>query len=278
MELGKRQVLKVARIKDFGAYLVDEENEEISVLLPKKELNADDIVGSEIEIFLYKDSKDRLIATKRQTKIELNKTALLEVKDIGRIGVFLDIGLEKEILLPYKEMTRSNLAKGDKVLVALYKDRSDRLACTMRVYPYLIADSPYDKDDDVRAIIYQKKNFEYLAAVDEKYYARIPNSEVYEDYEIGKEVYARVIKKREDGKLDISPRKKAYIQLLDDAEYILQEVKKRGGSLGFDDKADKELIKKELHLSKNAMKRAVGTLLKERKIELSNGDIKLISD
>ncbi len=271
MDLGKRQVLKVLRIKDFGAYLGDDADSKESVLLPKKELQ-DRQVGDEVEVFLYKDSSDRLIASTRQSYISVGEVKRLKVKECGKIGAFLDMGLERDLLLPYKEMT-GNLIAGDEALVAMYVDRSGRLAATMRIYPYLRSDSPYRKDDEVSACIYREKEHEYLAAVEESYYGAIPKREVFERYCIGQELRARVLRVREDGKLDISPRRKAYAQLEEDAALIYAYLSEKGGHIGFDDKADPELIRRTFALSKNAFKRAVGHLLKEKKIKLENEDI-----
>ncbi len=273
MQLGKRQVLEVLRIKDFGAYLGEDKDSEDAVLLPKKEI-AGLSIGDKIEVFIYKDSSDRLISTKREAKIEVGSLARLVVKDTSKIGAFLDMGLERDLFLPYKEM-EANLIAGDEVLVYMYTDKSDRLAATMRIYPYLSLATEYKKDDEIVGTIYRKKEFEYLVAVDDKYYGAIPKKEAYEKYDIGQQINGRIIKVREDGKLDISPRAKAYKQLEDDAIKIYAYIKEKGGSLGFDDKVEPELIKKYFAMSKNAFKRAVGHLLKEGKVEIKEGDIKL---
>ena len=234
MQLGKRQVLEVLRIKDFGAYLGEDKDSEDAVLLPKKEI-AGLSIGDKIEVFIYKDSSDRLISTKREAKIEVGSLARLVVKDTSKIGAFLDMGLERDLFLPYKEM-EANLIAGDEVLVYMYIDRSDRLAATMRIYPYLSLATEYKKDDEIVGTIYRKKEFEYLVAVDDKYYGAIPKKEAYEKYDVGQQINGRIIKVREDGKLDISPRAKAYKQLGDDAIKIYAYIKEKGGSLGFDDK------------------------------------------
>lgn len=273
MELGKIQSLEVLRIKDFGAYLGENANSEETVLLPKKEIDGL-VIGDKINVFLYKDSSDRLISTRRIPKIEVGSLARLVVKDTSKIGAFLDMGLERDLLLPYKEM-ETNLIAGDEVLVYMYVDRSNRLAATMRIYPYLSISSGYKKDSEVEGTIYRKKEFAYLVAVDDKYYGAIPMKEAYEKYEIGQKISGRVIKVREDGKLDISPRAKAYKQLSADAKKIYDYIEKKGAKLGFDDKAEPEIIRKCFAMSKNAFKRAVGHLLKENKIEIKEGDIRL---
>lgn len=275
MELGKRQKLVVARKKDFGAYLCEIEDVEgkEAVLLPLKQVPSDAEVGSEIEVFIYKDSQDRLIATTRTTYLEAGQTGKLKVKEVSPIGAFLDNGLEKDILLPFKE-TVGEIKPDDQVLVALYVDRSQRLAATMKVYNYLISNDTYQKDDEVTGTVYEVKDMGIFVAVDDKYFGLIPHNEVFINYKVGDSVTARVMRVREDGKIDLSPRKKVYMQIEEDAELIEKKMDELEGVLPFTDKSDAELIKNEFGLSKNAFKRAVGHLLKANKIEITEGSIK----
>ena len=263
----------VVKKVDFGVYLGTNEER---VLLPKKQVPAGIEVGDPIEVFLYKDSSDRLIATTNTPKITLDEMAVLEVADTARIGAFLNWGLEKDLLLPFKEQT-SKVKKGDKVLVALYVDKSGRLCATMKVYPKLRTDHSYQKDDQVQGIIYDRSdNFGMFVAVDNCYSALIPKREAFGDLKVGDVVEARVAKVREDGKMDLSVRKKAFMQMDDDAMAVLKRIDEYGGKLPFTDKADPELISKEFGLSKNAFKRAVGRLLKEKKVKIAGDGIERI--
>lgn len=271
--LGKKRTLMVVKKVDFGVYLGTNEER---VLLPKKQVPAGIEVGDPIEVFLYKDSSDRLIATRNTPKITLDEMAVLEVADTARIGAFLNWGLEKDLLLPFKEQT-SKVKKGDKVLVALYVDKSGRLCATMKVYPKLRTDHSYQKDDQVQGIIYDRSdNFGMFVAVDNCYSALIPKREAFGDLKVGDVVEARVAKVREDGKMDLSVRKKAFMQMDDDAMAVLKRIDEYGGKLPFTDKADPELISKEFGLSKNAFKRAVGRLLKEKKVKIAGDGIERI--
>lgn len=270
--LGKKSTLMIVKKVDFGVYLGTNEER---VLLPKKQVPKDVEIGDPVEVFLYKDSSDRLIATTNTPKLTLGELAVLEVADTAKIGAFLNWGLEKDLLLPFKEQV-SKVKKGDKVLVALYVDKSGRLCATSKVYEKLRTDSPYQKDDQVSGIIYDSSdNFGMFVAVDNCYSALIPKREAYGDLKVGDVIEARVLKVREDGKLDLSPRKKAFMQMDEDAEMVLERIKEYGGKLPFTDKADPELIKKEFGLSKNAFKRAVGRLLKENKIKIGKNEITL---
>ncbi len=270
-ELGKRRKLMIVKKVEFGVYLGTEEDR---VLLPKKEAPDGAEIGDPVEVFLYKDSSDRLIATTAMPKIVLGELAVLKVKETGRIGAFLDWGLPKDLLLPFREQT-AKVQEGEEALVSLYVDKSGRLCATMKVYELLRKDSPYRKDDNVEGIIYDtSNNFGVFVAVDERYSALIPKREAYGELKVGRRVRARVVRVHEDGKLDLSVREKAHIQMDKDAQMILERMEMCGGRLGFTDKADPELIKEELGLSKNAFKRAVGRLLKEKKIQITETEIR----
>ena len=232
-------------------------------------------LGDELSVFIYKDSSDRLIATTRVPALELHQTALLTVADVGKIGAFLDWGLEKDLLLPFREQT-SRVQKGQQVLVGLYIDKSSRLCATMKVYPYLKQNSPYVPGDEVEARIYElSDNFGVFAAVADQYSGLIPKKEAQGTFRPGDIISCRVTSVREDGKLNLSPRKKAYQQMGDDAEMVLQVLEEFAGVLPFDDKVSPEIIKREFGLSKAAFKRAVGHLLKEKKIAIRDRRIYL---
>ena len=180
------------------------------------------------------------------------------------------------MLLPFREQTRK-VKKGESVLCALYVDKSGRLAVTMNVYEFLRTDSPYHKEDRVRGTVYEtSSNFGVFVAVDDIFSALIPKKELYGDIKIGDEITARVIDVRDDGKLTLSVREKAYLQIDTDAQIIYEKMEKNGGVLPFTDKASPERIREEMNMSKNEFKRAVGHLLKEGKIEIGESDIKLI--
>ena len=273
MKLGEKQVLTVVKIVDFGVYLGSDEER---VLLPKKQVPEGIDVGDPVEVFLYKDSSDRMIATTKEPKITIGKLAVLEVADVGRIGAFLDWGLEKDLLLPFKEQT-VKVEKGDRCLVSLYVDKSGRLCATMKVHPLLKTDSPYKKDDIVTGTVYGiSREFGVFVAVDDLYSALIPRREVYGRMYIGQQVEARVAGVKPDGKLDLSVRGKIPEQMDADAGQIMEQIRKNGGFLPFTDKAEPERIKAEFGMSKAAFKRAVGRLLKQGRIIIDDNQGKIL--
>ena len=197
----------------------------------------------------------------------------MEVKETTKIGAFLDWGLEKDLFLPFKEQTRK-INAGEECMVALYVDKSQRLCATMKVYNHLTSATGYNKDDKVTGIVYEiKPEMGAFVAVDFRYHGMIPRNELYGDIKPGDVIYGRVIRVRQDGKLDLSIREKSYLQMDEDAHALLSYMNTHGGKLGFTDKSDPESIKKKTGMSKNAFKRAVGRLLKEGRIVILEDDI-----
>lgn len=275
--LGEEQELKVHEIVDFGLYLVEEGDDKTKVLLPKSQCPEGVKAGDVLTVFLYKDSEDRLIATRKQPKLKLHEVGFLKVAQVTRTGAFLDWGLDKDLLLPFKEQPRDHHpAEGESVLAAVYIDKSERLCATMNVYPYLKSGSSYEAGDTVQGIAYETSdNFGVFVAVDGIYSARIPKNELVRPVEIGEEVTARVGRVMKDGRLELSLRAKAAEQMVKDAEVVLARIEKMGGKLPFTDKAPAEVIKAEMNMSKNEFKRAVGNLLKNGRIEIGENSISL---
>lgn len=276
IQLGMIQTLHIIKKVEFGVYLSDGTGDETRVLLPKKQVPDQAQTGDELEVFIYRDSKDRLIATTHTPKLTLHSVARVRVAQVGKVGAFLDWGLEKDLLLPYKEQTK-RVSEGEECLVALYIDKSDRLCATMNVYPYLSADSPYQKEDRVSGTVYEiSDNFGAFVAIDDKYSGLIPKKELYGTVQIGDVIQARVTDVKEDGKLSLSIREKAYLQINTDAQRVMDIINSFDGVLPFTDKASPEVIKRETQMSKNEFKRAVGHLLKEGKIQITEKAIRAI--
>ena len=277
MRIGTVETLEVIKEKEFGVYLTEPGEGDLSaekgVLLPKKQVPEGTGIGDKLEVFLYRDSEDRMIATTTVPKITLGKTAVLEVKEVSAIGAFLDMGLERDLLLPFKEQLYP-VQKGEKCLVALYADKSNRLAATMKAYSSLRSDAPYQTGDEVKGFVFEiNPDMGAFVAVDGIYHGMIPKKELFTGVKVGDEICARVTKVREDGKLNLSTRGKAANQIFTDSDLIMNKIDAFGGALPFTDKADPELIARELRLSKNAFKRAVGHLLKEGKIKMTENTI-----
>lgn len=270
MELGKVQKLKVIKKVDFGVYLGTEEEK---VLLPKNEMTHPLEVGDEVEIFLGRDSSDRLLATITKPVAQVGECAMMTVKEVNKYGAFLDWGLGKDLFLPYKEQT-TMVKSGDEVLIAVYLDKSNRLCGTMNVYTCLKSNSTYKEEDMVKGIIYNYiPQYGAFVAVDNKYHGLIQSKELTIKPIIGQVVEARVKSVKPDGKLDLALRQKAYIQIDDDAEKIYEFIKNNGGQLGYGEKVSPEKIKEDFQMSKNEFKRAIGKLFKEKRIYIEETNI-----
>lgn len=275
-DLGKVQELTIVRFKEAGVYLArDDDRDGEAVLLPGKEADKEWQVGDRINVFIYRDSMDRVIATLKKPLITIGSPAPLKVKELSKLGAFMDWGLERDLFLPYGEM-EGRINEGDEILVRLYIDKSDRLACSMKdLWKYLSTSSPYKKGDEVTGRVYELgHDFGTFVAVDDKYSGMIPRFEKGMTYHIGDQIKCKVINIKEDGKLDLTTRDKAPLQLEEDGQLILDLIDSYAGALPFTEKADPEVILRETGLSKNAFKRAVGHLYKERKITLKDGHIR----
>jgi len=284
--LGRVQTLRVVKKTDFGVYVSDQgletdissvpDKKEVvdvpSILLPKAQAK-DLAVGDTVEVFIYKDSEDRPIATTAKPLLTMGSIARLQVKEVTGIGAFLDWGLAKDLFLLFKEQT-FRVQKGDSVLVTLYIDKSSRLCATARVYNALAANSPYQREDQVSGTVYEIIDaFGAYVAVDDRYSALIPKKELFTTLKPGEKISARVTKVQPDGRLVLSIREKSYLQMDTDSAMIYDALVKAGGFLPYHDKTSPDLIKAKFGLSKNAFKRAIGHLQKEGKLLIEEDGI-----
>lgn len=276
IEIGKWQTLKVVRSKDFGVYLAEEQGDGEAILLPRKQVPEGLKAGGEIRVFVYLDSSDRPIATVNEPLITLGEIAKLKVESVGGIGAFMNWGLEKDILLPFKEMV-GKVREGQEYLVYMYMDKSNRPCVSMRLYEHLSTNTPYSKGDTVEGYVYQlSEKFGAFVAVDNRYQGLIPKQELHQKLCVGDMVSLRVSEVREDGKMNLSMQKLSYVQMEEDSEMVYQAILAFDGVLPFTDKASPAVIEREMGLSKNAFKRAVGRLLKAGRIEIREKSIVII--
>ncbi|MCR5796588.1 MAG: S1 RNA-binding domain-containing protein [Eubacterium sp.] len=259
-----------------GVYLGTYEYPDLKILLPNNQVPKGAEKGDILEAYIYKDSEDRLIATLERPMIEMNKIATLRVKDVTKIGAFLEWGLAKDLFLPFKEQTY-RVKPGDDVIVKLYVDKSARLCATMKIYNDLGKKVDAKVGDRVKGRIYEiTESYGVFVAVEDKYSALIPHNEMTKDIIPGKVYEFRVKEVRDGGKMALSMREKAVVQMGMDSEMILAKLEAAGGFLPFHDKTPPAIIKREFSLSKNAFKRAIGRLLKEKKIIIKEDGIELI--
>ncbi|MCR5686156.1 MAG: RNA-binding protein [Lachnospiraceae bacterium] len=294
IQLGKQQNLKVLRFSSVGAY-IGEERDPLSVFAGTSQANASSLtditevllpnnelgekkpaVSDTVRAFVYLDSEDRPVATLKQPMITVGAIARLTVREVNRVGAFLDWGLPKDLLLPYKEQTRK-VSTGENVLVSLYVDKSHRLCATMNIYKLLRTDSEYRVSDQVIGTVYQLiDNFGAYVAVDDIFSGMIPKRELVSAVKPGDIMKLRVTKVQPDGKLELSMREPGYRQLFIDADLIMNELKKTAdGFLPYHDKSSSDELKSRFNMSKNSFKRACGHLLKEGRIEILDNGIRI---
>ncbi len=280
IKLGEMQELEVAKKVDIGVYLKSEDNEkpEDRVLLPIKQVSEDTKVGDKINAFVYRDSKDRIIATVKRPRIVMGEIAYLKVVEMSGIGAFMNWGLEKDLFLPFKEQVGDIKLNGE-YMVGLYIDKSDRLCATMNLFKVLRTDSPYKVNDVVSGTVFSlKRGLGAMIAVDGKYLGLIHEGEILKPLRPGQSIEVRVSNIKEDGKLDLSFKDAPKLQIDKDGEKILKALIKNKGVIPLNDDSSPEEINKILGLSKSSFKKAAGHLMKRRVIIMTKSGIKMIDN
>ena len=280
--IGQMQKLQIIKEVPMGVYLSlpetirqEDEKKEL-ILLPKREVPEDVVVDDLIQVFVYKDSEDRPIATTAKPALTLGEFAYLKVVQSTSIGAFLSWGLMKDLFLPFKEQTY-RVKENDMVLVSLYIDKSERLCATMKLYDLLQTNPSYQKEDSVTGTVYEiSDNFGAFVAVDDRYSALIPKNELFKNIFIGERIHARVKEITADGKLTLSLREQTHFQMDRNCTAIMKQLNQYGGFLPFHDKSSPESIKRQFSMSKAEFKRAIGRLYKEKHITIQTDGIHLI--
>jgi hypothetical protein len=273
LTIGTLNKLEILRTSPHGLYLATSEGD---ILLPQKYVTDSMQPGSEVEVFVYTDSQDRLVAVTDQPKAMLDDFASLTVKDVTTVGAFLDWGLEKDLLLPYREQLRP-VKQGENVVVRLALDpRSGRMMATSKINAFISRHmDELQEGQEVSLMVYDQTPLGYKALVNRRFKGLIYENEVFGPLQIGDERTGFVKKVREEGQLDLSLQQQGVAGLKDARSVLLQALRDAGGSLPLHDKSKPEDIQRQLQMSKKAFKKAVGILYKERKIELSKEGIKL---
>lgn len=278
INLGKMNTLRINRRVDFGVYVGDGEEE---ILLPAKYIPEGVSVGDKVEVFVYKDSDDRMIATNITPKIMLDEFASLEVIDVSDFGVFMDWGLEKDLFVPYKEQSTS-MHKGEKHIVRLCLDhKTNRLVGVTKIHGFVERDtSELEEKQEVQLLVFDKTDLGYSVLINSKYQGLVYHNEVFDEVAIGDERTGYIKEIRdEDGKIDVSL--KAFgLAGIEDAKDIVwgKLLRSEEKSLAANDKSEPEVIKQMFGLSKKAFKKAIGGLYREGKITISDEGITLVQD
>lgn len=276
MKIGLFNQLTAKRSTDNGFYLIDEAEEE--VLLPNAYVPEDFKIGDSIDVFVYKDSEDRIVATTEEPYIQLGEFAYLEAVEVNQFGAFMDWGLRKDLLVPYAHQRQKMKAKSFYPIYLKYDEQSERLVATSWVDDYLeYNDIQVKEGEEVEALLIGKSELGMNAIINGKYKGLIFNSFIHQNIASGDYVKCYVKKVREDGKIDLSLEPLGYRNNIDKGtSKILITLADHDGFLKLNDKSDPEDVKEQLGMSKKAFKRAIGKLYKEKSIEFTDGGIRLL--
>jgi predicted RNA-binding protein (virulence factor B family) len=273
IQIGKFNTLKVLKKVEFGVFLQGDEDEEI--LLPTRYLPEKTEVGDEIEVFLYYDSEDRLIATTEKPLAQVGEFAFLKVASVNSIGAFLDWGLPKELFLPYAEQTHP-LRVGLKVAVALYIDKTFRIASSMRLDRYADKNiSEYKENQKVDLFVVGKSELGFKAVINDKHMGVFYENEVFQDISYGQRLPGFIKKIRDDGKIDLILQPMGSFGAKDLGEKILEVLKQHNGFLAVTDKTSAEKIYDLFGVSKKKYKMALGGLYKKRLVTIGDDGLRL---
>lgn len=273
LKIGLYNNLEVYREVDFGVYLTDDEEE---VLLPRKYVPQGTKTGDRLDVFVYLDSEERPIATTLKPKAIVGDTALLKVVDVNRIGAFLDWGLEKDLMVPFKQQ-REPMVKGESYVVRVIFDRvSERLIASDRLSAYA---KPGHGDlklgQEVDILICYETEIGYAVLIDDQYHGMLYKNDIFKPVNIGDKVTGYILKLRPDGKNDITLRRPGFRGVSVEKPAILEKLQAAGGFLPFNSQSSPEEIKEHFNLSKKVFKQAIGNLYKERLIVITDDGIKL---
>ena len=271
VNIGEINKLEVKRETEFGYFLDGKTGNSTDDILLHNSLIKNGMkvnVGDEVEVFIFKDSKGRLAATTSKPLAQVGDIAHLKVVDNTEIGTFIDVGLPKDVLVPFKEK-KYPMFQDEKYLFYIYLDKSERIAATTDIDLHLRTDHEYKEGDTVTGIVYGfQTNKTAMLCVDNKYAAVILNNEYYTDLEIGQVMEnLKVIRIYDDGKLGLTPRGDRKAEM-DSVEYkILSYMEGNDGFMRFNDKSDPKDIKILFNSSKKNFKRALGVLMKKGIVE-----------
>ena len=275
LHLGIKNTLRILRGTGVGMFLGDEEGND--VLLPKKYVPENAIVGDDIEVFIYRDSEDRIIATNLEPKIQLNQFACLQVKSVTAIGAFLDWGLEKDLFVPFREQNKK-MEEGRWYAVFLYLDEeTDRLVASCKVNRYFEKENIDLKiGQEVDLLIFEETDLGLNAVINNKYKGLIYENEIFQRIKIGTRTKGFVKNLRDDNRVDLSLQKQGYANVEPNAERILEKLKTNNGFLDVTDKSDSNYVMYQLEMSKKTFKKAVGALYRQKIIRIEDDGIYLV--
>ena len=269
IELGKYNQLKIVKEVDFGLYL--DGGEEGEILLPARYVPYNYEIGQEIEVFIYLDNEERLVATTLKPYVQVGEFAYLQVSWVNQYGAFLDWGLMKDLFCPFREQKRKMEVGRSYIIHTHIDNESFRIVASSKVEKYLSPEKPpYAPDDEVSLLVWQHTNMGYKVIIDNKYQGLVYDNQVFRELEIGDSLKGYIMQVREDGKVDVALQRSGRQQTLDFADTLLKYMERNGGRCYLHDKSPAEEIYDRFKVSKKVFKKAVGDLYKRRLIEITD--------
>lgn len=269
MKIGEYNELRINRMVDFGAYLIDEDTHE--VLLPKRYLTPEMKLGDVIKVFVYNDSENRPVATTEVPRAVVGDFALMRVKAVNKVGAFLDWGLTaKDLLVPFSEQ-RVDMQSGRSYIVRVYLDEaSQRIVASAKLAKFLNHSEPdYYHREKVEVLVVQRSDLGYRVIVNNAHWGQIYQNETYQDVNVGDRFTAFVKQVRDDGKVDVTLAKIEKMRVDDLSDRIMDYLKAHGGEMALTDKSSPDEINNVFQCSKKDFKKALGLLNKQQKITLT---------
>lgn len=277
VELGRYNTLTVIKIVDFGVYLDGEERGEI--LMPKKYVPAGCRQNDKVRAFVYFDSEDRIVATTEVPDVQVGEFGYLRVVAVNRVGAFLDWGLKKDLLVPFREQ-RDSMVEGKSYIVYVYVDNSSgRIVASAKIDKYLNQVFPdYESGQEVGLLVARRTDLGYSVIINNLHWGLVYDNEVFQPLKIGCKLKGYIKTVRDDEKIDVSLQPIGYARIEGLAEIILKKLVDYGGLLDLSDKSDPEMIYRIFACSKKDFKKALGTLLKRGLIEIGEKEVRLVPE
>lgn len=275
LEIGKINTLKIVKEVDFGLYLDGGSFGEI--LIPSRYVPANARVDEYLDVFIYHDSEDRLIATTETPLAEVDQFAFLKVKQLTKVGAFLDWGLLKDLLVPFREQ-KYEMQNGMSYLVRVYLDKaSGRIAASSKLDRFLDnLPADFEEGQEVDLIVWEKTDLGYKVIINNTHTGLLYANEIFKPVHSGMKLKGFIKRLREDDKIDISLQKQGFVHVDETSRMILEKLKSRGGFIEATDNTSPESIKHMFGVSKKVFKKAIGTLYKERLIVIEDKGIRLV--
>lgn len=275
IQIGKYNTLKIVKDLDFGVYL--DGGKDLEILLPARYVPKNVKPGDEVEVFIYHDNEGRLIATTNHPYATVGEFKFMEMKSVTPIGAFLDWGIMKDLLVPFREQ-KTEMKVGRWYLVYVRLDHvTQRIMGSARVEKFLNNTPPkYEINEEVNVLIADEVEIGYKVIINNSHWGMIYRNEVFQRLEKGEEHKAYVKAIREDDKIDVSLTRLGYEKVEGVAQIILDSLIAQGGFMGVHDKSDPDLIYSLFRCSKKSFKQAIGTLYKQKRITIASDGIRLI--